>query len=92
MATSQSSRQAYSGTNAFWGIHRDHFAFRKIDKPYFLIAIDQPHNQNIAVKEAYRCTIGLNEDKYKVLFFSLFLPLLPNLRGGLQKGTLVTKL
>ena len=56
-----------------------------------MIAIDQPHNQNIAVVKAYRDTIGLAEDIYKA-FFSFFLPILPNLLGGLQKGILVTKL
>ena len=71
MATSQSSRQAYPGTNAVWCIHRDHFAFRKIDKAFSMIAIDQPHNQNIAVIKAYRGTISLTEDKYKALFLSL---------------------
>ena len=55
-----------------------------------MIAIDQPHNQYIAVIKAYRGTIGLTEDKYKS-FFSLFLRKLPNLFGGLQKGILVTK-
>ena len=53
-----------------------------------MIAIDQPHNQNIALIKAYRGTIGLTEDKYKA--FSLSLPILPNLLGGLQKGILVT--
>ena len=58
-----------------------------------MIAIDQPNNQNIAAIKAYKGTIGLTEDKYKVFFsFSLFLPILPNLLGGLQKGILVTKL
>ena len=37
-----------------------------------MIAIDQPHNQNIAVIKVYRGTIGLTEDKYKA-FFSLSL-------------------
>ena len=91
MDTSYSSRQAYHGTNAFWCIQRDHFAFRKIYKAFSMIAIDQPHNQNIAVINAYRGTIGLTEDKNKA-FFSLFLPILPNLLGGLQKCKLVTKL
>ena len=91
MATSQSSRQAYPGTNAFWCIHRDHFAFRKIDKSFSMTAIDQPHKQNIAVIKAYRGTFGLTEDKYKA-FFSLFPPILPNLLGGLHMGILVTKL
>ena len=36
-----------------------------------MIAIDQPHNQNIAVIKAYRGTIGLTEDKYKAFFLSL---------------------
>ena len=56
-----------------------------------MIAIDQPHNQNIAVIKAYRGIIGLTEDKYKVFSLSLFLPILPNLFGGLQKGILATK-
>ena len=57
-----------------------------------MIAIDQPHNQNIAVINAYRGTIGLTEDKNKA-FFSLSLSsILPNLLGGLQKCILVTKL
>ena len=33
-----------------------------------MIAIDQPHNQNITVIKAYRGTIGLTEDKYKAFF------------------------
>ena len=70
MATNQSSRQAYPGINAFWCIHRDLLAFRKIYKAFSMIAIDQPHNQNIAVIKVYRGTIGLTEDKYKA-FFSL---------------------
>ena len=53
-------------------------------------AIDQTHNQNIAVIKAYRGTIGQTKDKYKVVF-SLFLPILLNLLGGLRKGILVTK-
>ena len=36
-----------------------------------MIAIDQPHNQNIAVIKAYRGTIGLTEDKYKAFFLFL---------------------
>ena len=56
-----------------------------------MIAITKPHNQNITVIKAYRGTIGLTEDKYKA-FFSLILPILPDLLGGLQKGILVTKL
>ena len=56
-----------------------------------MIAMDQPYNQIIAVIKTYRGTIGLTEDKYKA-FFSLFLQILPNLLGGLQKGILVTKL
>ena len=71
MATSQSSRQAYPGINAFWCIHRDHFAFRKFDKAFSMIAIDQPHNQNIAVIKAYRGTIGITEDNYKAYSLSL---------------------
>ena len=55
-----------------------------------MIAIDQPHNQNVAVIKAYIGTIGLTEDKYKV--FSLFLPILLILLEGLQKGILVTTL
>ena len=55
-----------------------------------MIVIDQPHNQNIAVIKSNRGTIGLTEDKYKAVF-SLFLPILPNILGGLQKGILVTK-
>ena len=35
-----------------------------------MIAIEKPHNQNIAVLKAYRGTIGTTEDMYKV-FFSL---------------------
>ena len=35
-----------------------------------MIAIDQPHNQNIAAIKAYRGTIGITEDKCKA-FFSL---------------------
>ena len=46
------------------------FYLRKIDKAFFMIAIDKPHNQNIAVIKAYRGTIGVNEDNYKA-FFSL---------------------
>ena len=49
-----------------------------------MIAIDQPHNQNIAVIKAYRGSIGQTEDKYKAFFLYLL--------GGLQKGILVTKL
>ena len=45
-------------------IHRDHFAPRKTYKAFSMIAIYQPHNQNIAVIKAYRGTIGLTEDKY----------------------------
>ena len=71
MATSQTSHQAYPGTNAFWCIHRDHFAFRKIEKAFSMIAIDQPNNQNIAAIKAYKGTIGLTEDKYKVFSLSL---------------------
>ena len=56
-----------------------------------MTAIDQPHNLNIAVIKADRGTIGLTEDKYKAFFLSLFLPILPNLLEGLQKGILVTK-
>ena len=56
-----------------------------------MIAIDQLHKQNIAFIKAYRGTIGLTEDKYKAFFF-LFLPILPNLLEGLQKGILATKL
>ena len=56
-----------------------------------MIAIEQPHNQNLAVIKAYRGTIGLTEDKYKA-FSSLFLPILTSLLGGLQKGISVTKL
>ena len=93
MVTSQSLRLAYPGTNAFWCINIDHFAFRKIDKAFYIIAKDQPHNQNIAVIKAYRGTIGPTEDNYQA-FFSVFLPILSNLQvlGGLQKGILVTKL
>ena len=64
MATSQSSRQAYPGTNAFWCIHRYHFAFGKIHKAFSMIDIDQPHNRTIEVIKAYRGTIGLTEDKF----------------------------
>ena len=71
MATSHSSRQAYPGTNTFRCIHRDHFALRITDKAFSMIAIDQPHNQNIAVIKAYRGTFGLTEDKYKVFSLSL---------------------
>ena len=67
------------------------FAVRKIGNAFSMIAIDQPHNQNFAVIKAYRGTISLTEDKHKP-FFSLFLPILPNLLGGIQKGILVTKL
>ena len=65
MATSKSSRQvALEQIYAFWCIHRDRFAFRKIDRAFPMIGIYQPHNQNIAVMNAYRRTIGLTEDKY----------------------------
>ena len=37
-----------------------------------MIGIYQPHNQNIAVMNAYRRTIGLTEDKY-LSFFHYFL-------------------
>ena len=57
-----------------------------------MIAIDQPHNQNIAVIKAYRGTIGITEDNYKAYSLSLFLPILPKVFGGLQKGIYVTKL
>ena len=40
-----------------------------------MIAIDQPHNKNIAVIKAYRGIIGLTEDKYKVFSLSLSLSL-----------------
>ena len=35
-----------------------------------MMAINKPHNQNIAVIKAYRGTIGLTEDKYKAFFLS----------------------
>ena len=35
-----------------------------------MIAINKPHNQNIAVIKANRGTIGLTEDKYKAFFLS----------------------
>ena len=71
MATSHSSRQACPETNAFWCIHRDHFAIPKIEKAFCLFAIDQPHKQNIAVIKGNRGVIGLTEDKYKAFFLSL---------------------
>ena len=49
-----------------------HFAFRKIDQVFSMIAIDQPHNRNTAGIKACRGTFGLTEDKYKAFFF-LFL-------------------
>ena len=36
-----------------------------------MIAIDQPHNQNIAVIIAYRGNIGLTEDTYKKISLCL---------------------
>ena len=57
-----------------------------------MIAIDQPHNQNIAVIKPERGTIGITEDNYKAYSLSLFLPILLNLFGELQKGIFVTKL
>ena len=71
MATSHSSWQACPETNAFWCIHRDHFAIRKIEKAFCLFAIDQPHKQNIAVIKGNRGAIGLTEDNYKAFFLSL---------------------
>ena len=63
MATSQSPRQACPGTNAFWCIHKDNFALRKIDKAFSMIAIDQPNKQYMAVIKANIGTIGLTGDK-----------------------------
>ena len=71
MATSQSLQQACHGTNAFWCIHRDHFAVRKNEKAFCMIAIDQPHKQNIAVIKGYKGAIGLTEDKYNAFLLSL---------------------
>ena len=50
--------------------HRDHFAVRKVEKAFSMIAIDQPNKQTIAVIKGYRGAIGLTEDKYKAFFLS----------------------
>ena len=64
---------------------QDHFAVRKIDKAFSMIAIDQPHKLYIVVIKVYIGTIGLTVDIYKAIFLSLSAKLL-NLLGGLQNG------
>ena len=68
-------------------VYRDHFVICKVEKALSMIAINQPHKQNIAFIKGYRGAIGLTEDKFKAFFlsFSLFMPILLNLLGGLQE-------